>query len=573
LSTCIQSPISHGTSQMKSQEYKTALFQYFNVTSLKELRANQQWQEVAAREDITNLRTVQSLEKAYQAVFGCTQDSSNADDITDSTSKEEDTTSRIVDLVEDKSTDSKFDSNSEETGCFHVMEDNQGNMVGALLEYSSEQSQKLIQHFKNLELHSPQPWHQGSLHSAVVDQLGATSALVATGLQAGQLFRVVGPPDLVAKVASGAYQMMQTSTGALGTVTNGAGKIAGQLRFASGSSALPVLAPIAVYQVLHAIVGTQQLNEINQRLAKIEHTLQELYVRQEATVLGEIHYAVTVLDDILESRMKTGIFTPDAISRLALVEKTILSILERNRLLTERFRDKASSVKKQSKRKGARNTAELLKTDGPQATYDMQCLVGLIAADLKLEQALLLLAMQNNPTDIGRRQERIRSKMESHHAVVENLPSIQELEKHAQACLKAMGWWEKLFDFGKTKGEVKVAQKLKLKDIRPSTDELQPSLNGYVFWRDADGIHAFAMSGDDLAVHENTLQLTVKSILSPGSTHKIRLPGSSEPIQIFVEKEMETGLWFGYRTDGTSQDKVLIQHKDLYKPCLIQEDV
>ena len=324
---------------------------------------------------------------------------------------------------------------------------------------------------------------------------------------------------------------------------------------------------------LHAIVGTQQLNEINQRLAKIEHTLQELYVRQEATVLGEIHYAVNVLDDILESRMKTGIFTPDAISRLALVEKTILSILERNRLLTERFRDKASSVKKQSKRKGARNTAELLKTDGSQAGYDMQCLVGLIAADLKLEQALLLLAMQNNPTDISRRQERIRSKMESHHAVVENLPSIQELEQHAQACLKAMDWWEKLFDFGKTKGEVKAAQELNLKDVRSPADALQPSLNGYVFWRDADGIHAFAMSGDDLTVQENALQLTVKSILSPGNTHKIRLPESSEPIQVFIEKEVETGLWFGYRTDGTSQDKVLIQHKDLYKPCLIQEGV
>jgi len=557
---------------MKSQDYKTALFQYFNVTSLKELRNNPQWEEIAEAENLTNPRTLRSWKLAYEAVFGGDEEALSTDETIDVTFKKEAVIPEIVDPAEDKFAPSESNSQSEETGCFHALEDNQGNSVGALLEYSPQQSQQLIAHFKSLELHSPQVWHQGKLNSTVVDQLGVTSAFVATGLQAGQLFRVVGPPDLVAKVASGAYKMVQTTTGTLGTVANGSGKFVGQLRFASNGAALPVLAPMLAYQVLHALVGTQQLNEINQRLAKIEHTLQELYVRHEATVLGDIHYAVNVLDDVLESRMRTGIFTPDAIARLALVEKTIVSILERNRILIERFRDKASTVKKHSKRKGARDTAELLKTDGSQAAYDMQCLIGLIAADLKLEQALLLLAMQNNPADVGRRQERIRSKMKAHCAIVENLPSMQELETHAQACLKAMNWWERTSDFGKTKSEVEAAQQeLNLKDIRPSEDALQPSLNGYIFWRDAGGVHAFSMSGDDLKLQNTALQLVVQSTLSPGSTHKIRLPGGSEPIQVFVEEEVEAGLWSGYSTDGTNHDKVLIQHKELYRPCLIQE--
>ena len=491
-------PMIHGTSSMKLQDYKNALFAHFNVTSLSELRANQHWQEIAAQKALSNLRTLQSWKTAYEIVLGYNKNDPNVVKPIPSQSQRKSATSGKVNGVESDPKPLKPNLVAEETGIFHKLEDTHGNSVGALLEYSPRQSQQLIEHFKNLQLHSPQPWHQGKLDSAVVDQLGVTSALVAAGVQAGQLFRVVGPPDLVGKIASGAYQMMQTSTGSLGSVTAaGGGKIVGQLRFASGAASLPVLAPIVAYQLLHAIVGTQQLNQINQRLAKIEHTLQELHVRQEASVLGEIHYAINILDDVLSSRMNTGIFSPDTISRLALAEKTILSILERNRLLVERFRDKASSIKSNSGKQGARSAAELLNSDGSQAVHDTQCLVGLIAADLKLEQALLFLAMQNNPADVGRRQERIRTKMQSHCKSVKQLPSVKEIERHAEACLKEMHWWEQLFDFGQTHREVQSSKKLGLKDVSPQPKALQSSLNGYVFWRDEKGTHVFSMSGED----------------------------------------------------------------------------
>ena len=483
---------------MKLKDYKNALFEHFEVHSLQELRANQQWQALATQMELPNLRTRQSWQVAYEAVLGCNETHLSATQAMSPPSGEEPITPEAVDLPESNLETLELDSQLEDAGNFHTLQDHQGHSVGALLEYSSQQSQQLIEHFKTLQLHSPQLWHQGTLNAAVVDQLGSTSALVATGLQAGQLFRVIGPPDLVIKVASGAYKMVQTSTGALGTVANGSGKFVGQLRFASGGAALPVLAPIVAYQLLHAIVGTQQLNEINQRLAKIEHTLQELHVRQEAAVLGEIHYAINVLDDVLSSRMHTGIFSPDAIGRLALVEKTILSILERNRLLVERFRERASSIRSKTGKQGARSAAELLKSDGHQAVHDMQCLVGLIAADLKLEQALLLLAMQNNPTDVGRRQERIQTKMQTHCKAVENLPSVKEIERHAEACLKAMHWWDQLFDFGQTSREVQSSKQLNLKDVQPQPKMLQQSLNGYVFWRDQEGTHVFSMSGEDL---------------------------------------------------------------------------
>ena len=483
---------------MKRKDYKTALFEHFKVHSPQELRANQQWQAMATQMGLLHLRTRQSWQVAYEAVFGCNETHPSATPVMSPPSEAEPITPEAVDLPESDLETLALDSQLEDAGNFHTLQDHQGHAVGALLAYSSQQSQQLIEHFKNRQLHSSQLWHQGTLNAAVVDQLGSTSALIATGLQAGQLFRVIGPPGLVSQVASGAYNMVQTSTGALGTVVNGSGKFVGQLRFASGGAALPVLAPMVAYQLLHAIVGTQQLNEINQRLANIEHTLQELYVRQEAAVLGEIHYAINVLDDVLSSRLHTGIFSPEAIGRLALAEKTILSILERNRLLVERFREKASHIKSKTGKRGARSAAELLKADGAQAVHDTQCLVGLIAADLKLEQALLLLAMQNNPADMGRRQERIQTKMQAHCKAVENLPSVKEIEHHAEACLKAMHWWDQLLDFGQTSREVRASKQLNLKDVQPQPKVLQQSLNGYVFWRDQEGTHVFSMSGKDL---------------------------------------------------------------------------
>lgn len=457
-----------------------------------------------------------------------------------------------------------------ESASFTELQDSSGNTVGALLQYSPDQSQRLIDHFHGLSLHSPNAWHKGKLSPAVVDQLGATSVVVASGLSAGQLFRVIGPPEAVAGLSKGAYELVQ-SGGSLGTVRDVISKkFVHQLRFAQ-TSAMPILAPIVAYQVLHAIVGTQQINQINQRLAHMEQILEELHVRQEAAILGEIYYAVNVLDDIESERMNTGIFTPDASNRLALVEKNILSILERNRLLVEQFRDKAKNARVQRGRQGARSAAELLKSSGKQAIHDMQCLIGLIAADLKLEQILLLQAMQNNPSDVGRRQERIHSKMKRHEQVITNLPSVTELERHANACLKAMQWWDRLIDFGQTSQEVKETQAYGLEDVKPGLSILRPSLNGYIFWKSEEGIQVFSMPGDDLQLQPTELasesdlgvrQVTVKEQVVTGKTYQLQLPEASESLRIAISDEVEPGIWLGQQLDQELKQPVMVYAHD-----------
>ncbi len=443
------------------------------------------------------------------------------------------------------------------------LHDQEGQTVGALLEYSPEQSKQLTEHFKQQKFRSLQPWHQGSISNVVVDQLSASSVAIATGLQAGQLYRVVGPPELVKGISSGMYKMVETSTGATGTIRNMAtGNFAGQLRFAN-AAALPVVAPILAYQVLHCIVGTRELNQINQRLAHLEAAFDKLYRRQEAEIFGKIHYAISVLDDVLQERFNTGNFTAGMTQRLAQAEEHIVSLRERNRILVEQFRHQAETVKKQHRKQGARSAASLLRAEGKQVLQDMQCLVGLMAAELKLEQAWLLAAMQNNPTDVGRRQEQLRQRMQEHQQTLKNFPSIQELKHHAQACLKAMRWWEQMFDFRQTRREVKKTQNDDFEDISFSTEQLQPSLSGYIFWRDDEGTHIFSMSGEDLKLCPNQpmQELVIQDKLAPGQTYQLELPNSSA-VKVAIESELKADCWLGRHLEQPNRQPVIITQKE-----------
>jgi len=55
-----------------------------------------------------------------------------------------------------------------------------------------------------------------------------------------------------------------------------------------------------VYQAVHMIVGTQQTNAINRRLASVEQTLERIVQRTNARELGEVIAAASTLRDILE---------------------------------------------------------------------------------------------------------------------------------------------------------------------------------------------------------------------------------------------------------------------------------
>ena len=318
-----------------------------------------------------------------------------------------------------------------------------GNGSAALVCYDPERSGLIRQHFEKLQRTDAPPWHGGNLGSAIADQLAGASGLVASGLQAGQMFQVIGTPHLVEGLKMGTHALMQTAEGTLGTVvSSSSGKIAGSLRFAKASMA-PVLAPVLAWQILHGIAGTSQLRKINRRLDVMQRKLETIAARSEAGILGEVLNAVRTLDDILAEHANTGTFTRNMETRLALVEQTIGSVLERTRSLVDLFRSKASEVHRLGGKTGAVRTTNLLQEEGGQAVHDMEMLFGLAAADLRVEEARMHHAMEHNPADLQRRLNTVTAKIDNYHDLLRNLPSVESLESHAQACVEEMGWWQR----------------------------------------------------------------------------------------------------------------------------------
>lgn len=375
------------------------------------------------------------------------------------------------------------------------LHDANGDAQAALIRFSAEDSRNILNQLSATDYSDGERTLASRIGDSVVDQLSNASSVVATGLQAGQVFQVVGTPALVEGLKSGTYTMMTTAQGSLGTVTSAStGQIAGQLRFAQASLA-PVLAPVVVYQVLHAIAGTSQLKKINKRLDTFQRSLERLNARGEAEILGQVRHSMRKLDDIRVEHETTGMFTRDMELRLALVERDIGSIMERNAVLVETFRGKTHGVFTLRGKQGAVTAATLLNEEGGQALHDMDLFTALMAADLGIQEMRLRLAMEQAPKDAGRRMENIREKVHEYREVIKSLPSLEGVRSHAEECVDEMGWWQRKV---LARSVVKDVKSLQARDIAaraavlPNPDkQLQPS---YVFWKDKQGVkHVFML--------------------------------------------------------------------------------
>lgn len=373
-------------------------------------------------------------------------------------------------------------------GTWIEMRTTDGKADTLLVQYDPEESARVLERLKGLELSGATPWHGGHLGGAIVDQLSSACSIVASGLQTGQIFQVIGTPHLVEGLRAGTHVLVQTPEGLIGTVRLASTpQFAGQLRFAPASMA-PVLAPVLAWQVLHAIAGTTQLRKINNRLDVMQRNLETLQARQEAAVLGRVRWAVNTLDDILAERANTGTFTPEMDTRLADVDKTIGPMVERNRVLVDSFRTKAATVHRLGGKTGAVSASALLKEEGPQAVHDMRLLMGLVAADMRVQEARLYRTMECNPKDVQRRLHRVTEKVGEYREALDNLPSVEGLERHAKVCVEEMGWWQRNVFARGVVDEVSQLSKIEFRDVKvPNASAQLPATGSYVFWKDQPG--------------------------------------------------------------------------------------
>ena len=71
-------------------------------------------------------------------------------------------------------------------------------------------------------------------------------------------------------------------------------------------------------------------------------------------------------------------------TRLAIVEQEIGSVLERNKLIVEYFAERAKAIQNTKKTQGAELSSALLQEEGSTTIHDMQLLSGLISAQSRI---------------------------------------------------------------------------------------------------------------------------------------------------------------------------------------------
>jgi len=367
--------------------------------------------------------------------------------------------------------------------------DDQKQSQGALVCYPRSEAKLIIDSFKQRELQGTSSF-DGNVGAALADGLATTSPLIAAGLSTGQMFQIVGSPAVAEGLRNGTLAMIRSGPGVLGSVTSaGGGQIVGQARFVPVSMA-PVVAPLAAWQVLHAVAGTSQLVRINRRLDVMQRSIERLLVRQEAAILGEVRSAAAILDDLLAEHRQVGSFSTEMTVRLALVEQTVGSLLQRNRILVEAFRQKAARVTREGGKGGAAAAATLITEEGAQALNDMDLLVGLMRLDLEVERARIRQALEMSPLDVPRRFAALQERVGIYQEVLADRLSIGQIQAHARACVDEMSWWQRKVSARGIVRAVRDANQLQDDDGGARALAVEPSLEprpDLIIWRDESG--------------------------------------------------------------------------------------
>ena len=106
--------------------------------------------------------------------------------------------------------------------------------------------------------------------------------------------------------------------------------------------------------------------------------------------------------------------------------------------------------------------------------------------------------MEHNPADIQRRLD--KAKAGKHCELLENFPSVEGLESHAQTCVAEMSWWKRNVSARGVGKEIARLASLELRDAKlPVRSGGSLTEGSYVFWKDEAGVAKIYMlpNGDD----------------------------------------------------------------------------
>lgn len=361
--------------------------------------------------------------------------------------------------------------------------DPSGNMQGALLIHDSKTKDELLKYFKNSRENNLLG-HNGYISDAIVDKIGCTSSIISSAIQSGHLMQIVGTPNLIEGLKTGTMSLLSTGESFTGSViSKTTNQIVGQLRFAPADVA-PIIAPMAVWQVINAIAGVQQLAKINLRLDTIQRTVDSIVFRMQANVYGRLCAVIASLSEIDKQYRTIGYFSDDMSFRLAIATSEIQTVFFEQGFLIKRFTEKSKSILENTKKKeGAYSANQLLKEEEQTFLIDASIYIAAARAALLASKSWILHDLNKVPEYVTNRNISIRQEIKNLEESFKVLSIIDELKEHSLKCLDEMSWFSKnIFNRTLKKEITERTNHNNLKE-QDEMDKIEPSI---LIWKSED---------------------------------------------------------------------------------------
>lgn len=318
------------------------------------------------------------------------------------------------------------------------LSDENGQESAALISYSPELKIDMLSEFRQAA-GAQYASSYSAVAGTIVDRLGAVGPVVASGARAGRLMQIVAPPEVVKALANGTAKLMQTPTGATSSVMlEGSSRIWSQAKFAPASVA-PIVAPVILYQVLNAVAGAHQLGKINARLDSLQRSIESVIFRQQANSYARLYAAIDALQELDREYRAIGRFTDDMRWRLSMATNDVQVVNYESRFIIDRFQHMSEDLMRSShKRQGAIRANTMLDEGSNAYILDAEIYVTAIKAGLVAKQMWIRHDLQFVPEYVGRRLDDLDNEMKSLKETVSPMRCIEELQDHADGCLREM---------------------------------------------------------------------------------------------------------------------------------------
>lgn len=375
----------------------------------------------------------------------------------------------------------------------HNFNNEQGTSEVALVEFSGEKREELIQAFQNNLMIKGEYIQNGGVISSknILTLVSAVAAGEASKILSGKLFIATANPATLMAIKGGVGSAVMGTTG-----------IIGQAPFIAASSAiLPVAAPIIAFQAIVAIQKSIEFDKLNEKLDDIKTLIETSIERNEATHIGVIISSFSRIEEIEKQYIISKRFTQDMLIRLSLIENEIFPLLERNNYLYQK------------------NSFHKDITDVDLKFKKLDALMAILTSVLYLRISVLKLkvVIQESPEYLSEAQKDFNKKLDIVKGIWVSISEIPELiqklneeiledakkanpidkikGKQNEAIIKMQNLVEETKLFKDLLDEKLKETKLIINEINKNSGDLKMNL---VYWKDELGEHSFYT--DDLTI-------------------------------------------------------------------------